>query len=81
MKRTNKNGRIIFCIYVNDISCIGKESAILKAIDNIEKIYSIKQKSNNFIGVNIVAKRNILDRPNDVVVKLANNNKLLTDIQ
>ena len=39
---------------------IGKESIITKAIEKIEKIYSIKQvgKLNEFIGIDILADKN-----------------------
>ena len=60
MKRSNKNGTVILCIYVNDICCIGEEKAITKAIKEIEKIYNIKQvgELNEFVGIRILTDNN-----------------------
>ena len=62
MMRKNVDGIVILCIYVDDVCCIGDKTAIVKAINEIEGIYSIKRigELSEFIGVNIQVRENTM---------------------
>ena len=55
MMRINMSGRVILCIYVDDVCCVGDNKAVEKTIKEIETLYKIKRigKLSEFIGVNI----------------------------
>ena len=52
MTRRNDDGIVILCIYVDDVLMVGDQSAIDKAIEDIEKVFSIRKegKLNDYIG-------------------------------
>ena len=55
LKRETAEGLVMICLYVDDLMCIGDKEAILKAVKDIQKQYTIKineEKSDSeFIGV------------------------------
>ena len=60
--RVNRYGRVILCIYIDNVCCIGDKNAVEKIITKIEILYKIKQFGNisEFIGVNICIKNETL---------------------
>ena len=58
MMRVNKSGRVMLCIYVDNVCCIGDNRAVKETIQEIETLYKIKRVGNmsEFVGVNIEIK-------------------------
>lgn len=73
--RKTQHGTVIFCIYVDDVMCIGDEGAVKLAILEIQKLYSIKMIGSiqEYVGVTIEEKMNktvLLSQP-DTIKKLS----------
>ena len=55
LKREDKNGKVFLIVYVDDCMVLGDKAAVKKALDDIEKFFSITRKEGieDFIGCRI----------------------------
>jgi hypothetical protein len=72
--RTDKNGTVILCIYVDDICCVGDEKAVKIAIDEIEALYKIKHvgELQEYVGVTVEKRQDgsiVMSQP-DTITKI-----------
>ena len=55
LKRKNELGNVFISLYVDDLMCVGDKQAVMKAVEDIQRVYKIKinneEDESEFVGV------------------------------